>query len=128
MFDTKDLNKKVDMQKEAKREKIGVRYDLVPYREISDSYMRVSEFGAIKYAPWNWTAGSGLPLAQLVASTARHLFALMRGEDFDKESGLHHADHLLWNAVAIVHNIEHKLPDERRAEPPRHYYKSGETK
>lgn len=99
----------------AMRENLEEVYDLFPFEETVASYMRVSEFGVIKYDPWNWS--KGLPLVQLLASLMRHSWKLLRGEDHDKETGLHHADHILWNAIAIVHNIYHGNEDGRRKEP-----------
>lgn len=102
----------------AQREKLNApTYDLVPYQEITNAYVRVAEFGANKYAPWNWTLG--LARVQILGSLLRHTFAYLRGQDFDPETGLLHTDHILWNAVALSHNVEHRLEDGRRAEPKR---------
>lgn len=107
----------------AQREKLHVLpYDLIPYQELSEAYARVAEYGAIKYAPWNWS--KGLARVQLLGSLLRHAFAYMRGEEFDsgpKGSGLRHTDHILWNAVALVHNVHWNLEDGRRGEPQRAY-------
>lgn len=104
----------------AVREKLGKPpYDLVPFQEMTDAYVRVAEFGAKKYAAWNWS--KGLSKVQLCCSLLRHTFAYIRGEDRDHESGLSHGDHILWNAVTLVHNIHWGLADGRRAEPPRDY-------
>ena len=104
----------------AQREKLhALPYDLVPFQEIAEAYARVAEFGAQKYAPWNWS--QGLPRVQLLGSLLRHVFAYLRGEDRDRDSGLLHSDHILWNAVALVHNIHWNLEDGRRGEPERDY-------
>lgn len=104
----------------AMREKLAaLPYDLVPYIELTEAYCRVAEFGAKKYAPWNWS--KGLPRAQLLGSMLRHTFAYLRGEELDKETGLLHTDHILWNAVALCHNVHWNLEDGRRAEPERDY-------
>lgn len=104
----------------AAREKLtNLPYDLVPFQEMTESYVRVAEMGAKKYAPWNWTLG--LSRVQLMCSMLRHIFAYLRGEECDPESGLCHADHILWNAVALVHNVYHGLEDDRRPEPHREY-------
>ena len=106
----------------AQREKLNhLPYDLVPYQEITDSYVRVAEHGAKKYAPHNWT--KGLPRVQIIGSLLRHTFAYVRGEDRDPDSGLLHTDHILWNAVALVHSVHHGINDDRRKEPHRHYKK-----
>ena len=104
----------------AMREKLTVLpYDLIPYQEFSEAYVRVAEVGAKKYAPWNWS--KGLPRVQLIGSLLRHTFAYLRGEERDKETGLLHTDHILWNAVALSHNVHWNLEDGRRAEPERDY-------
>lgn len=109
----------------AQREKLGtLPYDLIPYQEITDAFSRVAEFGAVKYAPWNWS--KGLARVQLLGSLLRHAFAYLRGEDRDKETGLLHTDHILWNAAVLSHNVHWNLEDGRRPEPPR-AYKETET-
>lgn len=105
----------------AKREKLNVQpYDLVPFQEITDGFVRVAEFGAVKYEPWNWT--KGLSRVQLIGSLLRHTFAYLRGQERDADSGLLHTDHILWNAVALTHNVHHDLEDGRRPEPARDYH------
>lgn len=104
----------------AMREKLAaLPYDLIPYQELSEAYSRVAEHGAVKYAPWNWS--KGLPRVQLLGSLLRHSFAYLRGEERDKDSGLLHTDHILWNAVALAHNVHWNLEDGRRVEPERDY-------
>lgn len=104
----------------AQREKLhALPYDLIPFQEITDAYTRVAEFGAIKYEPWNWS--KGLPRVQLLGSLLRHTFAYLRGEERDAETKLLHTDHILWNAVALVHNVHWNLEDGRRPEPHRSY-------
>jgi hypothetical protein len=101
-----------------------VPFDLVPFEEIAEAYARVAEFGAAKYKPWNWTLG--LPRVQLIRSLLNHTFKYLRGEDRDKESGLLHTDHILWNAVALTHSVHHNINDNRRAEPRRDYHKRND--
>lgn len=104
----------------AKREKLhALSYDLIPFQEIVAAYARPAEFGSQKYEPWNWS--KGLSRVQLLGSLLRHTFAYLRGEDRDSDSGLLHTDHILWNAVALCHNVHWNLEDGRRAEPPRAY-------
>lgn len=104
----------------AAREKMdSIPYDLVPFQEITEAYARVAEFGAKKYAAWNWS--KGIARVQLCCSLLRHTFAFIRGEDRDPESGLMHTDHILWNAAALSHNVYWNLEDGRRSEPERLY-------
>lgn len=107
----------------AQREKLNVlTYDLVPFQEITDAYTRVAEFGAKKYAAWNWS--KGLPRVQILGSLLRHTFAYLRGEECDSDSGLSHTDHIIWNAATLVHNVHWNLADGRRVEPHRDYKKT----
>jgi hypothetical protein len=98
----------------ARREKLeSPSYDLVPYQEITAAFVPVAEHGARKYSPWNWV--KGLPRRQILSSMARHVFARLRGEMVDPDSGLPHSYHILWNATALVHHEMHGLgaaPDE----------------
>jgi hypothetical protein len=111
----------------ARREKLNAMpYDLVPFQEITDAYVRVAEFGARKYEPWNWS--KGLARVQLIASLLRHTFAYLRGEDYDTDSGLLHTDHILWNAAALSHNVHWNLEDGRRKEPQRDYKHSKQAR
>lgn len=104
----------------ALREKLGaLPYDLIPFQEIANAFSRVAEHGAKKYAPWNWS--KGLPRVQVLGSLLRHSFAYLRGEERDKDSGLLHTDHILWNAAVLSHGQEWGLEDGRRGEPDRGY-------
>lgn len=113
----------------AQREKLhSIPYDLVPFQEMTEAYARVAEYGQTKYAAWNWS--KGLSRVQILGSLLRHTFAYLRGEERDsgpKGSGLLHTDHILWNAVALVHNVHWDLADGRRVEPPREYKTKGEN-
>lgn len=53
---------------------------------------KVLTFGAQKYAAHNWR--KGIANTRLIAAMLRHMFAIMRGEDIDPESGLPHIDHV----------------------------------
>jgi len=63
--------------------------------------MRVMAIGAVKYKPRNWE--KGLPLAEIIDSLVRHTWALQGGQFADPETGLPHADHIAWNALALSH-------------------------
>ena len=77
----------------------GVKHDegkapmhlLDPY--ALEQLARVLDHGQHKYAAWNWK--KGFPYSRLIAATLRHVFAFMRGEDLDPESGLPHAAHAM---------------------------------
>lgn len=57
----------------------------------------VLEFGAKKYSPNNWK--KCLDRKEILESMMRHLTALMDGEFYDKESGLHHIGHIQCNTM-----------------------------
>lgn len=61
---------------------------------------KVYDFGASKYAPWNWA--KGLSYSETQASLMRHLTDWSIGVDKDTESGLYHDVHIAWNAITLV--------------------------
>lgn len=68
----------------------------------------VLTFGAKKYAADNWRGG--IKNSRLIASLLRHLFAIMRGEYTDPESGLPHIDHVGCNWMFLSNNLKNR-PD-----------------
>lgn len=68
----------------------------------------VLTFGAKKYAADNWRGG--INNSRLIASLLRHLFAIMRGEYTDPESGLPHIDHVGCNWMFLSNNLKNR-PD-----------------
>lgn len=71
----------------------------------------VSEFGARKYA---WSGWRHVPdgINRYTDAMARHLLAEAKGEVCDSDSGLPHAWHVAWNALARLELLEelHKSP------------------
>lgn len=80
------------------KEASGAKFDQEkPRTDLLDpewmtSVAQVLTFGASKYAPHNWRGG--IAYSRLIGAALRHLFAVMRGEDIDPESGLPHTAHL----------------------------------
>lgn len=72
-----------------------LRYDLL-HPVSQEGIVKVLTKGAEKYAERNWE--KGMKWSTVIASLKRHLVAIERGEDFDKETGLLHADHVQCNA------------------------------
>lgn len=76
----------------------GVKFDQEkPRTDLLDpvaleGLANVLAFGARKYAAHNWRGG--ISYSRLLGAAIRHIFAILRGEDIDKESGLPHVDHL----------------------------------
>lgn len=69
---------------------------------------QVLTFGAKKYDKHNWR--KGISYTRLLAAALRHLFAIMRGEDVDEESGLKHVHHLSCCIMFLSYMMDHR-PD-----------------
>lgn len=82
-------------------------WSLVPFESL-EGMVKVLEFGAKKYDGWNWTNGGGFSYTRVLRSCLRHIFAYMRGEDNDPESGLSHIHHAMCNLLFISHYIGNK--------------------
>lgn len=74
----------------------------------------VLTFGAQKYAAHNWR--KGIANTRLIAALLRHLFAIMRGEDNDPESGLPHIDHVgcCWMFLSNNMKVRPEMDDRWR--------------
>lgn len=74
----------------------------------------VLQFGANKYAAHNWRGG--LSYTRLIAALLRHLFAILRGEDTDPESGLPHIDHVgcCWMFLSNMMKTRSDLDDRHK--------------
>ena len=96
----------------------GLRYNedklqwgLVDFDAL-ESMVRVLEHGAQKYDAWNWK--KGLPYVSVTESMLRHIYAFLRGEDIDPESGLPHTGHIMCNAMFLDYYTQHcKDMDDR---------------
>lgn len=60
----------------------------------------VFTFGAKKYAADNWRGG--FSYRRVVSALLRHLYAWLRGEDNDPESGLSHIAHAGCNVMFLL--------------------------
>lgn len=96
-----------------------VQWGLVPQLSLIPM-VRVLEFGAKKYSPWNWA--KGLPTVEICESLKRHLDAYLNGEDLDVESGLSHIGHIQCNALFLSWMMENKPELDNRA------FKDGKIK
>ena len=85
------------------------QWSLVDFKSL-EPLVRVMEYGAQKYTTEqgsgrdNWK--KGLDLNQILESAARHLFAMMSGEQIDPESGQFHSGHLLANMMFYNYHYE----------------------
>jgi hypothetical protein len=75
----------------------------------------ILQHGADKYGRHNWRIG--LPFSRVVSALMRHLFAFMRGEDVDPESGLLHVDHILCNAMFLSNFVRNRKDLDDRYKP-----------
>ena len=69
---------------------------------LLDGLAGVLMYGANKYGRDNWRK-QGLTMNRLISALSRHLFAILGGEDYDKDSGLLHINHCMANAMFIRH-------------------------
>lgn len=72
----------------------------------------VSTFGARKYA---WKGWESVPegIERYSDALVRHLIAEAKGQVLDPDSGLAHAAHTAWNALAVLELKLRKLDAER---------------
>lgn len=90
------------------------RMDLVPVHLLG-SCADVFEFGANKYAAWNWA--KGMKWSVPYACIMRHMAAWYRGEDIDPESGKPHLGHVMANLLMLEHYARaYKVGDDRPKE------------
>ena len=102
-------------------EPAGVKHDTgKPMLDLIDplaieGLAAVLTFGANKYAAHNWRGG--FKYSRLIAALLRHLFAIMRGEDKDPESGLPHIDHVgcCWMFLSNMSKTRPDLDDRHKA-------------
>ncbi len=87
------------------------RHDLIP-PELPDAVARVLTFGAAKYGERNWEKGMcwGRPFAALM----RHMWAWMRGEKVDPETGISHLAHAACNIAFLIAFEERKIGTDDR--------------
>ena len=92
---------------------VGMKYDggkllaNILFEDFSNALtgvMEVATFGANKYARNSWT-GVPDPLKRYRDAMVRHQLAMGRGEVYDEESGILHAAHFAWNALATLELI-----------------------
>ena len=76
---------------------LALAYD--PKKSLTGA-ARVFEYGAKKYAAWNWL--KGMPWSVPFACAHRHLLAAMTNEPVDAESGYPHLSHVWCNVIMLV--------------------------
>jgi len=66
---------------------------------------RVLEYGALKYAAWNWAKGMAWSVP--TGCILRHARAIIEGQDIDHESGQPHMGHVVCNMMMLSWFIDH---------------------
>ena len=95
-------------------EQLGIKHDGdKPRMDLLDAYAieqlaQVLTFGAQKYAAHNWR--NGLSYGRLIAAAFRHMFAFLRGESHDPETGLPHPAHAMCCMMFLVWMMKNR-PD-----------------
>lgn len=105
-----DIDRRLDSslkQEAVKFDKDKLDWSLLPF-EALEGTVKVLQFGANKYARSNWKIGGGFKYTRTISACLRHLFAYMRGQDLDPESGLSHIDHAMCNLVFLAYFIRNK--------------------
>jgi hypothetical protein len=97
---------------------IGIKFDgekpdysLIPPFAL-DEVTKVLTFGTAKYARDNWRKVDNGKIRYFSAAM-RHMWALMRGESHDTETGLHHSAHAICCMMFYFEfdmNKNHPLP------------------
>lgn len=97
--------------------------DLLPFEALEEITL-VLQHGALKYSRNNWRAGfiHSRPFSAIL----RHLFAYWKGEDLDKDSGLHHLAHAGCELLFLLSFVKTKTGvDDRYKEEPQHEPSTG---
>src|ERR1700682_117718 len=81
------------------------RVDLLD-ADALEGIAKILTFGASKYADHNWRGG--IAYSRIIGSILRHLFAILRAEDVDAESGLPHIDHLSCDAMFLSYFMKNR--------------------
>lgn len=83
-----------------------IRWELLPF-DVIEQVAIIMTHGAEKYEDDNWKK---VEPARFVGALMRHLCSHLKGEIYDKESGLLHLSHMCCNAVFLVwqqlHSVE----------------------
>lgn len=97
---------------------VGIKHDqekpamaLLPLHG-AEAVAKVMTYGAKKYEAHNYL--SGIAYLRLASAALRHLFAWLRGEDTDGESGLPHLAHAAASIMMLIDmTVEHPNLDDR---------------
>lgn len=91
------------------------RMDLLP-SEALEEIAKVLAFGADKYSDWNWA--KGFKWSRLYGATLRHLYAHIKGESKDPETGISHLAHAGANVLFLIYHELHRVGEDDRHPRP----------
>ena len=107
-----------ELENQKKKEEQALRYNdgklrwsLIDWESLEEM-VKVLEIGSEKYDDHNWK--KGLPFNEVSESLLRHMFAFMKGEDNDKESGKLHLAHVMCNAMFLIYMHREKPEFDNR--------------
>ena len=106
-----DLNPQLETEHALRYNKGKPKWSYVHFESL-EPMIRVLEYGALKYAPYNWQ--KPMPLVEILESMQRHLAALIDGELVDAESGISHMGHIQANAMFYNYHVN-KAQNERES-------------
>lgn len=113
-----ELSTKTKLTEATKYDGGKTQWNLLPWDAVEE-VVKVMEFGAGKYNPFNWVENGGFKYSRLFNSSMRHFIAwFWKKEDNDPETGLSHLAHLTCNVFFLLHYVlnkeKFKLNDDRR--------------
>lgn len=105
----------VDLQTGVKHDSGKVRMELLSPIALEE-IAKVMTAGAIKYGDHNWHGG--IAWSRVIGALLRHVFAFIRREDNDPETGLSHMAHAGCCILFLLDYIQtHRELDDRYKEP-----------
>jgi hypothetical protein len=102
---TPQLDKLLDQVVATKHDGGKPDWSILPFEALEET-VRVLEFGAKKYARNNWRENGGFKYNRVLTACLRHIFAFMRGEDKDPETGLSHLSHAMCNLIFLSYYLK----------------------
>ncbi len=87
-----------------------LRWELLPWSEIEDM-VRSLTFGAVKYEDDNWKKVEPA-FKRYTGAMMRHIMTHLKGETFDKESGVPHLAVAAVNALFLLWHHKKEYPKE----------------
>jgi len=93
----------------------NARFDLIPPEALSE-IAAVYGYGEKKYPSKNGKPNymNGFRYMLLIGAMLRHVFRWVAGEDYDKETGIHHLAHAAWYPLTLMTYQFHKIGTDDR--------------